>query len=151
MALKTLRCCDDTSSLEQRGTLRAIHTLNNPNNYTHLLGGFSAIHSACWCGAQGLMRGTRGPFSPVVAMVVAVVTPVVFVLRLLKSAIKSLKLVLCKHTFLFFTLYCKTYYNSRNANCSVAGAPTSLVQLNPGILGIARKLITSPRRLHHHI
>jgi hypothetical protein len=35
-------------------------------------------------------------------MVVAVVMPVVFVLRLLKSAIKTLKLVVCKQTFQFW-------------------------------------------------
>jgi hypothetical protein len=40
--------------------------------------------------------GRWGPFPPVVAMVVAVVTPVVSVLRLLKNAIKTLKLVACK-------------------------------------------------------
>jgi hypothetical protein len=147
MALKTLQCCDYTSLLEQRGALRAIHTLNNPKNYTHLLGGLSAIHSMRRRGAQGLMWGARGPFPPAVAMVVAVVTPVVFMLRLLKSA----KLVVCKQTYLFFTIYCKTYYNSRNTNCSVAGAQTFLVQWNPGIMGTAGKLITSPRRSHHHI
>jgi hypothetical protein len=30
MALKTLRCCGDSSSPEQRSTLRAINTLNPP-------------------------------------------------------------------------------------------------------------------------
>ncbi len=39
------------------------------------------------------MWGARGPFLPVAAMVVAVVTPVVFVLQLLKKEIKLLKLV----------------------------------------------------------
>jgi hypothetical protein len=100
---------------------------------------------------QGLVWGDRGPFLPVVAMVVAVVMPVVFVLRLLKSAIKTLKLVVRKQTFLFFTIYCKTYNNSRNTNCSMAGAQTSLVQWNPGISGITGKLIMSPRQSHHHI
>jgi hypothetical protein len=37
------------------------------------------------------MWGTRGAFLLAAAMVVAVVTPVVFVLRLLKNAIKILK------------------------------------------------------------
>jgi hypothetical protein len=97
------------------------------------------------------MWSARGPFPTAAAMVVAVVMPVVFVLRLLKNAIKTLKLVVCKQTFLFFTMYCETYYNSHNANCGVAGAQTSLVQQNPGILGIANKLITSPRRSHNHI
>ncbi len=39
------------------------------------------------------MWGARGPFPPAAAMVVAVVTPVVFVLRLLKKEIKIPKLV----------------------------------------------------------
>ncbi len=39
------------------------------------------------------MRGARGPFPSAAAMVVADVTPVVFVLRLLKHAIKTLTLV----------------------------------------------------------
>jgi hypothetical protein len=41
------------------------------------------------------MWGARGPFPPAAAMVVVVVMPVVFVLRLLKNAIKTLKLVVC--------------------------------------------------------
>jgi hypothetical protein len=41
------------------------------------------------------MWGARGKFLLVAAMVVAVVTPVMFVLRLLKNAIKTLKLVAC--------------------------------------------------------
>jgi hypothetical protein len=139
MALKTLQCCGNTSLLEQRGASNAIHTLNNPKNYTCLLGGLSAIHSMHRHEAQGLMWGARGPFPPAMTMVVAVVMPDVFVLRLLKSAIKTLKLVICRHTYLFFTIHCKTYYNSRNAYCSVARAQTSLVQWNPGISGIAGK------------
>jgi hypothetical protein len=83
--------------------LRAIHTLNTPQNYTPLLGGLSPIHLMHWRGAQGLMWGAMGTFVPVAAMVVAVVTPV----------------VCC---------------------CSMAGAQTTLVQWNPGILGIAGKL-----------
>ncbi len=39
------------------------------------------------------MWGARGPFPLAAAMVVAVVTPVGFVLRLLKKEIKTLKLV----------------------------------------------------------
>jgi hypothetical protein len=139
MALKTLRYCGNTSLLEQRGVSRAIHTLNNPKNYTCLLEGLSAIHLAHQRGAQGLMWGARGPFPPAAAMVVAVVTPVVFVLRLLKNAIKTLKLGVCKLKFLFNIIYCKTYYISCAANCSVARALTSLVQWDPGILGIGGK------------
>jgi hypothetical protein len=139
IALKILRCCGDTSSLEQRGALRAIHTHNNPKNYAHLLGGLSAIYLMCRHGAQGLMWGTRGPFPPASAMVVVVVMPVVFVLRLLKSAIKTLKLVVCKQTYLFFTMYCKTYYNSCNAICSMAGAQTFVGPMEPQHIGYCQK------------
>jgi hypothetical protein len=75
------------------------------------------------------MWGTRGPFLPEVAMVVAVVTPVVFVLRLLKNAIKTVKLVVCKQSFKSL-LY---IVNLPNTNCSMARAQTTLVQWNPGI------------------
>jgi hypothetical protein len=50
------------------------------------------------------MWGARGPLPPAAVMVVAVMTPVVFVLRLLNSAIKTLKLVVCKQTYQFFTI-----------------------------------------------
>jgi hypothetical protein len=78
MALKTLRCCGNASSPEQRSALRAINTLNPPPKYIHKLGGLSPIDSKRRRGAQGLMWGARGPFPPAAAMVVAVVTPVVF-------------------------------------------------------------------------
>jgi hypothetical protein len=78
MALKTLRCCGDASSPEQRSALRAIHTLNPPPKYIHKLGGLLPIHSMHRRGAQGLMWGARGPFPPAAAMDVAVVTPIVF-------------------------------------------------------------------------
>jgi hypothetical protein len=45
------------------------------------------------------MWGARGPFPPALAMVVAVVMPVVFyaeATEILKNAIKTLKLVVCK-------------------------------------------------------
>ncbi len=95
LALKTLWCCGNTSLLEQKGASRAIHTINNPKNYTPLLGRLSAIHLTCQRGAQGLVWGARGAFLPAAAMVVVVVMPVVFVLRLLKNAIRTLKLVVC--------------------------------------------------------
>ncbi len=50
------------------------------------------------------MWSARRQFLPAAAMVVAVVTPVVFVIWLLKSAIKTLKLVVCKKIYLFFTI-----------------------------------------------
>ena len=69
MALKTLRCCGDSSSPEQRSALRTINTLNPPKKYIRLLGGLSPIHSMCRRGAQGLMWGTSGLFLPAVVMV----------------------------------------------------------------------------------
>jgi hypothetical protein len=104
MALKTPRWCGNTSSLEQRGTSRAIHTLNNPKNYPRLLGGLSTIYLMRRHGEQRHMWSARRQFLPAAAMVVAVVTPVVFVIWLLKSAIKTLKLVVCKKIYLFFTI-----------------------------------------------
>jgi hypothetical protein len=53
------------------------HTHQPPQNHIRLLGELSIIHSMHWRGAQGLMWGTRGPILPGVAMVVAVVMPVV--------------------------------------------------------------------------
>jgi hypothetical protein len=78
MALKTLQCCGDASLPEQRSALKAVNTLNPPKKYICKLGGLSPIHSKRRHGAQGLMWGARGPFLPAAAMVVVVVTPVVF-------------------------------------------------------------------------
>jgi hypothetical protein len=95
MALKTLRCCGDSSSPEQRSALRAINTLNPPKEYTRKLGGLSPIHSTRQRGAQGLMWGARGPFPPAAAMVVAVVTPAVFCAKATEKRKKKKKLVGC--------------------------------------------------------
>ena len=73
----------------------ALKRLQRPKNYIRLLGGLSPIHSRHRHGAQGFVWGAWGPFLPAAAMVVAVVMPVVFVLRLLKKEIKTLKLVNC--------------------------------------------------------
>jgi hypothetical protein len=78
MALKTLQCCGDSSSPEQRSSLKAINTLNHTKKYILKLGRLSSIYSKRWRGAQGLMWGIRGPFLLVAAMVVGVVMPVVF-------------------------------------------------------------------------
>ncbi len=50
------------------------------------------------------MWGASWPFPPAAAMVVAVVMPVVFVLWLLKNAIKTLKLFVRK-LILYYSLY----------------------------------------------
>jgi hypothetical protein len=55
-----------------------IHPHPPPPKYIHKLGGRSPIYSMHRRIAQDLMWGTRGPFPLAVAIVVAVVTPVVF-------------------------------------------------------------------------
>ncbi len=62
-----------------------------PKKFTHLLRGFSPIHSTHWRGVQGLMSGTREPFPLEVAMVVAVVTPVVFCAKATEKCNKNTK------------------------------------------------------------
>ncbi len=76
----------------------------HPPKLHSLAWGLLTIHSTHWRRAQGLMWGTGGLFLPAAAMVVAVVTPVVLVLRLLKNAIKTLKLVVCEQC-LYLILY----------------------------------------------
>jgi hypothetical protein len=122
MALKTLRCCGDLSSPEQRSALRAINTLNPPKNYIRKLGGLSPIHSTRRRGAQGLMCGARGPFPPAAAMVVAVVTPVVFCAKATEKRNKNTIISWWLPKSLFITIYCKTYCNPYIANDSVARA-----------------------------
>jgi hypothetical protein len=68
MDLKVLLCSGDDESPQHRSGLGTINALNSPKSYTCLLGGLSPIHSTRRCGAKGLVWGTRGPFSPAVAM-----------------------------------------------------------------------------------
>jgi hypothetical protein len=120
MAIKTLRCYGDSSSPEQRSALRAINTLNSPKKYIRLLGGLLPIHSMCQRRAQGLMWGARGPFLPAVAMVVVVVTPVVFCAKATEKRNKTTKISWRLPKSSFIIIYCKTYCNSYIANSSVA-------------------------------
>ncbi len=146
MALKTLRCCGDSSSPEQRSTLRAINTLNPPKKYIRKLRGLSPIHSTCRRGAQGFMWGTREPFPPAAAMVVAVVTPVVFCAKATEKRNTNTKISWWLSKSLFITICYKTYYNSYIANSSVARAhgrsPNHYGPMDPGIMGIAGKLLS---------
>ena len=94
MALKALLCSGNDALPQHWSVLRAIHTLNSPKNYIPLLGGLLPIHSTHRRGVKGRVWGARGPFPPAVAMVVAVVTPVVFCAKateILKNAIKTLE------------------------------------------------------------
>jgi hypothetical protein len=79
MALKTLRCCVNALSPEQRSALRVIHTITPPPKKNICkLGGLSPILLKHQRGAQDIMWGARGPFLPMAAIIVAVVMPVVF-------------------------------------------------------------------------
>jgi hypothetical protein len=69
MALKVLLCSGDDELPQHWSVLRAILTLNSPQNYIRKLGGLLPIHLMRRRGAQGLMWGARGPFSPAAAMV----------------------------------------------------------------------------------
>jgi hypothetical protein len=44
MALKVLLCSGNDALSQHRSVLRAIHTLNSPKNYIHLLGWLLPIH-----------------------------------------------------------------------------------------------------------
>jgi hypothetical protein len=81
---------------EHWSTLRAIHTLNPPPpKKNRKLGRLSSIYSKHRLRAQGLMWGARGPFPPAAAMVVVVVTPVVFCAKATEKRNKNTKLVVC--------------------------------------------------------
>jgi hypothetical protein len=108
MVLKTLRCCGGSSSPEQGSALRAINTLNPPKKYIPKLGGLLPIHSTRRRGAQGLMWYARGPFPPAAAMVVAVVTPVVFCAKATEKRNKNINISWWLPKSLFITIYCKT-------------------------------------------
>jgi hypothetical protein len=108
---QTLQCCGNASSPEQRSDLRATHTLNPPKKYICKLGGLLPIHLMRWCRVQGLMWGARGPFPPAAAMVVAVVTPVVFCAKateILKNA-KNTKISCFYSIIISVAIYFKTY------------------------------------------
>jgi hypothetical protein len=55
------------------------------------------------------MWGARGPFPPAAAMVVAVVTPVVFCAKAAEKRDKNTKISWWLPKSLFITIYCKTY------------------------------------------
>jgi hypothetical protein len=73
MALKTLRCCGDASSPEQRSALMAVYPLTPPKIITACLGGHrpSIKHVVAWL--EAFIWGIRGSFLLAPAMVVTVV------------------------------------------------------------------------------
>jgi hypothetical protein len=56
------------------------------------------------------MWGARGPFPPAAAMVVAVVTPVVFCAKATEKTNKNTKISWWLPINLFITIYCKRYW-----------------------------------------
>ncbi len=153
MALKTLRCCGNSSSPEQRSALRAINTLKPPKNYIRKLGGVSPIHSTCRRGAQGLMWGARGLFLPAAAMVVAVEMPVVF--GATEKRNKNTKISWWLPKSLLITICYKTYCNSYFPNSSVARArvvawpePEPLWSNGPRHIGYRRKALVIARMIN---
>jgi hypothetical protein len=88
--------------------LRSINILNHPKKYIRNLGGLLPIHSTCWRGAQGLLWGARGAFLPAAAMVVAVVTPVVFCAKATEKRNENTKISCLLQKGLFITIYCET-------------------------------------------
>jgi hypothetical protein len=99
------------------------------------------------------MRGAGGPYLPAGAMVVAVGMPVVFVLRLLHNAIKTMKLVVCQQC-LFLLLYIVKHKHIAIQVMLIVAWPEPkplLVQWNLGILGIAGKLLSWQEQLTHCI
>jgi hypothetical protein len=155
MALKTLQCCGNSSLPEQRSALRAINTLNPPKKYIRKLGGLSPIHSTHRRGAQGLMKGARGPFLPAAAMVVAVVTPVVFCAKATEKRNKNTKIHWWLPKSLFITICYKMYCNSYIANSSVARArvvawpePKPLWSNGPRHIGYCWKALVIARMIN---
>jgi hypothetical protein len=69
-----------------------INTLDPPKKFIRKLGGLLPINSTLWHGAPGLMWSARGPFPPAAAMVVKVVTPVVFCAKATEKRNKNTKI-----------------------------------------------------------
>jgi hypothetical protein len=95
------------------------------------------------------MWGARGPFLLAAAMVVVVVTPVVFCAKATEKRNINTKISWWLPKKLFITIYCKTYCNSFIANSSVAEpelwhgrSPNHYGPMDPGILGNAGKLLS---------
>ncbi len=137
MALKTLQFCGNASSPEQRSALRTINTLN-PLKIHPQAWGLLPIHSTRRRRAPGLMWGAREAYPPAAAMVVTVVTPVVFCAKATEKRNKNTKISCLLPKSLSITIHCKTYWNSYIANCSwlsqscgMARAQTTLVQWTP--------------------
>jgi hypothetical protein len=101
------------------------------------------------------MWGAREPFLPAAAMVVAVVTPVVFCATATEKRNKNTKISWWLPKSLFRTIYCKTYCNLYIANNSVARAqvvawpePKPLWSNGPRHIGYRRKALVITRMIN---
>ncbi len=101
------------------------------------------------------MWGTKGPFPLVAAMVVVVVTPVVFCAKATEKRNKNTKISWWLPKSLFITIYCKTYCNSYIANSSVARArvvpwpePEPLWSIGPRHIGYRREALVIARMIN---
>jgi hypothetical protein len=103
------------------------------------------------------MWGARGPFPLAAAMVVAVVMPAVFCAKATEKRNKNTKIIWWLSKSLFITIYCKKYCSAYIANSSVAEpelwhgrSPNPYGAMDPGILGIAGKLLSLQEWLTHY-
>ncbi len=102
--------------------------------------------------------GHWGAFLPAAAMAVAVVMPVVFCAKATEKCNENNKISCLLEIISFIIISCKTYCNSYITNCSVAQArvvawlePKPLWSMDPGILGIAGKLLSLQEQLTDYI
>ena len=105
------------------------------------------------------MWGARGPFLPAAAaaIVVAVVTPVVFCAKATEKRNKNTMLSWWLTKSLFITIYFKTYCNSYITNSSVARArvvawpePEPLWSNGSRHIGYRRKALVIARMITHY-
>ncbi len=156
MALKTLRCCGDSSLPKHRSALRAINTLNPPKNYIRKLGGLLPIHSTHWHRAKSLMWGARGPFHRRRPWLWRLWCQLCFVLKLLNKEIKTLKLVggyqkvyLYQYIVKHIVIHTSLIVAWPKPKLWRGRSPNHLGPMDPGILGIAGKLLSLQEWLTH--
>jgi hypothetical protein len=101
------------------------------------------------------MWSARGPFPPAAAMVVAVVTPVVFCAKATEKRNKNTKIIWWLPKSLFITICYITYCNSCITNSSVAQAqvvawlePKPLWSNGPRHIGYRQKALVIARMIN---
>jgi hypothetical protein len=149
MALKTLQCCGDSSSPEQRSALRAIHTLKPPKYYICYLGGCNLFIRSISAERKALCGVLGGHFCRRRPWLWRLWRQLCFVIWLLKLSIKTLKLVVCNQ--FCYELLCFVKYIIIHVLLIVARtkpelycgrSPNHFGPMDPGILGITGKLLS---------